>query len=140
MSSLNLTIDQIKHVAELLMGAAYADGEYDGHEAEAIGDALRKLVPDHELPVEVTGHLARFDIDEFDIATAVNAMGSLDNDTKVGIVSLVSDITDADGVHDLAESEYIHDVAQALGIDEKHYDHHTIELIEVATPPPIPGQ
>lgn len=138
MSTLNLTTEQIKHVAALLMGAAYADGDYDGHEAEAIGDILRGLVPDGELPVEVTGHLARFDIDEFDVVATCAALALDDQQAKLDVITLVSRVTDADGVHDLSESEYIEAVAAALGVDESLVDDHTIELIELSSPPPIP--
>ncbi len=135
---MNLTIEQTKGLAELLMGAAYADGVYDGHEAEAIGDILRGLFPHEELPVEVTSHLATFDIDDFDLTNTCASMEPLGEEAKHKLLGLLSRVTDADGVHDLAETEYLHEVAQAFGLDEDEYDHHTIELIEIGTPPPIP--
>ena len=138
MSTLNLTTPQIQAVAELLLGAAHADGEYDGHEAEVIGDVLRGLGPEEDLPPEVSGHLARFDIEGFQIEEACSRLSMIRDDDKLGVLALIHEVTDADGVHDLAESEYIHQVAEALGVDEDEVRDHTIELIEVAGPPPIP--
>lgn len=142
MSQLSLTTTQVKYVAELLMGAAFADGDYDGHEAETIGDILRGLVPNAELPDEVTAHLARFDIDEFDAANAAAALELGTDEERLGVLSLVNQVADADGVHDLAETEYLHKLAGIFGVAEESYDEHTIEVLEISElpkPPPIPG-
>ena len=66
-SSLKLDTTQLKHLAGLLMGMAYADGDYDGDEAKTIGTILRELIPGHELPSEVTSYLARFNFETLDI-------------------------------------------------------------------------
>lgn len=138
MSTLSLTLTQICHVAELLLGAANADGDFDGHEAEAIGDILRDLVPGGSLPHEVTGHLARFDVDDLEVAKATAALLTLSVADREAILGLIVKVVEADEVHDLAEDEFIHEVAIALGVDETHYTQYTIDMIEVV-PPPLPG-
>ena len=138
--TLILDTEQLKFLAELLLGAAYADGEYDGHEAEAIGDILRKQVRDGELPVEVTGHLAGFDVDEWSVAAACSALGLEGSEQRRAVLQLISEVTHADDVLDHDESEYIRVVGEALGATPSEYEDLTFELtIEVGSPPPIPG-
>lgn len=142
MTTLNLSLQQVCHVAELLLGAAHADDDFDGHEAEAIGDILRSLVPGGELPVEVTRHLASFDLDEFDAEATCSHFAQLDEAARQGILSLVVKVTEADGVHDLSESDYIHRIAEAFGVDQTHYSQFTVDIIEIehTPPPPLPPQ
>ncbi len=140
MDSIELGVEQLKALAELLIGAAYADDDYDGHEAESIGDILRSLVPDGELPMEITGHLAMFDIDTFALDDACARL-ALDGSTqRRAILRLISEVTHADDVLDLAESEYIKRAGQALGASPEEYEDLTFDLVAIAvTPPPVPG-
>ena len=139
MSMLSLSLPEICHVAELLLGAAHADGEFDGHEAEAIGEILRQLVPDATLPVEVTGHLAQFDVDDLDVTQTARELRSMSEQERLAILNLVVRVVDADQVHDMREDDYIERVAIALGVDAKHYEQFIVEIIEI-TPPPLPPQ
>ena len=131
---------QLKHLAELLLGAAYADGDYDGHEAEAIGGILRAQVRDGELPEEVTGHLASFDIDTFSVDTAAQGMGLEGAEQRRAVLQLISEVTHADDVLDHDESEFIRVVGRALGAAPEEYEDFTFDLvtIQVTSPPPIP--
>ncbi len=138
MSTLSLTIPQVCQVAELLLGAANADGDFDGHEAEVIGDILRSLVTGGALPSEVTGHLAQFDVDEMQINSSTEELRGLSEANREAILGLVVKVVEADEVHDLAEDEYIHQVAEALDVDETHYTQYTVDLIEII-PPPLPA-
>lgn len=137
MSTLSLTLTQVCHVAELLLGAANADGDFDGHEAETIGDILRSLVSDGSLPSEVTGHLAKFDVDELDVAKTCGELNGLSEGDREAILGMVVRVVEADEVHDFAEDEFIHVVANALHVDETHYTQYTVDLIEIV-PPPLP--
>lgn len=140
MDSISLDIEQLKALAELLIGAAYADDDYDGHEAESIGDILRSLVPDGELPMEITGHLAMFDIDTFALGDACTRLGLQDATERRAILRLISEVTHADDVLDLAESEYIKRAGEALGASPEEYEDLTFDLVAIAvTPPPVPG-
>lgn len=141
MSTLSLNLSQICHVAELLLGAANADGDFDGHEAETIGDILRSLVPGQALPGEVTSHLAQFDVDELDLAASTAPLRALSEASREAILNLVVKVVDADEVHDMAEDHYIQQVAEALGVDDAHADQFTVDIIEITdlpTPPPLP--
>ena len=141
MSTLSLNLSQICHVAELLLGAANADGEFDGHEAETIGDILRSLVSGEALPSQVTSHLAQFDVDELDVETSAAPLLALSEESREAILHLVVKVVDADEVHDMAEDHYIKQVANALDVDDSHVDQFTVDIIEITeipTPPPVP--
>ena len=137
----DLTTSHLQAIAELLMGTAYADGDYDGHEAEQIGETLRELVAGQSLPPEVTRHLAAFDIDDFHMESSCAPLLGLDTLTKLAILRCVSTIAEADGVHALAETEFIQQLAKALGLDPKDVSDLTVEVVELKqapTPPPLP--
>ncbi len=138
-TKLHLNVDQLAALAELLMGAAYADGDYDGHEAEMIGDTLRALTPSHELPEQVTGRLARFDEATFDPTLACQTLGLNDATQRQAVLALVSKVIEADGVHDLAETAYLERVGHALGASEEELAEHILEIILEDGPPPLPG-
>ncbi len=135
-----LDTQQLKHLAELLLGAAYADGDYDGHEAEAIGDILRGQVHDGELPAAVTGHLAGFDIDELVVEDAAAGLALGEANERRAVLQLISEVTHADDVLDHEESEFIRVVGRALGAAPEEYEDLTFDLvtIQVSSPPPIP--
>lgn len=135
-----LDTQQLKHLAELLLGAAYADGDYDGHEAEAIGGILRAQVREGELPEEVTGHLAAFDIDAFSVDEAAKGMSLDGAEQRRAVLQLISEVTHADDVLDHDESEFIRLVGRALGAAPDEYEDLTFDLvtIQVTSPPPIP--
>jgi len=137
--TLKFNIDQLKILSELLLGAAHADGDFDGHEAETIGDILRSHVPDGELPPEVTRHLAHFDVESFDLSLACALLGVTSAEERRGVLRLVSEVTHADDVLDMAESEYIIQVAKALGARTEEYEDLTFELLPIeVVPPPLP--
>lgn len=136
-TSLKLDTTQLKHLAGLLMGMAYADGDYDGDEAMTIGTILRELIPGQELPSEVTSYLARFDIATLNIPDSCQALLPLNKAERGQLLGLISRVADADGVHDLEETAYIQAVGEALGASPGEYERWTIELI-FPEPPPLP--
>ena len=141
MTTMRWTIEQIKAVAELLMGAAHADGDYDGLEAEQIGDLLRGLFSQSEMPTELTSHLARFEVDRLDVQACAARFEGESETSRVGVIDLLATLADADGVYDMKEDEFIKQVASALALSEESYEHHTIDVIEVMDahqPPPVP--
>ncbi|MEM1349593.1 MAG: TerB family tellurite resistance protein [Myxococcota bacterium] len=137
--TLRFNIDQLKILSELLLGAAHADGDFDGHEAETIGDILRAHVPEEELPHEVTRHIAHFNAESFDLELACTLLGVSSSGERRGVLRLVSEVTHADDVLDLAENEYIVQVAKALGASPEEYEDLTFEILPIeVVPPPLP--
>jgi len=135
-ATLRLNTRQLKSLAELLLGAAHADGHFDGLEAGEIGDILHEVV-DGDLPSEVSMHLSRFDMDEFSIEASCEAMNLTTDEDRRAFVSLVTRVTEADSLHDLAETDYIRRVVDAIGGDVAAYEEHMFDVV-VVKPPPMP--
>lgn len=138
-TTLKLDTTQLTELAGLLMGMAFADGDYDGEEAKTIGLTLRELLmAGEELPSEVTSYLARFDIERFDPTQACHSLMPLTLPERALVLSMISRVADADGVLDLGESEYLEAVAKTLGAKPAEYTQWTIEVLTGASPPPLP--
>lgn len=137
MNTLKIDSDQLSTLAEVLLGAAYADADYDGREAEVITSILSELVKDGRLPDEVEMKLTSFNEDSFDVE---GACGTLNFNAKQrhAVFGLLARVVEADDVHDLSESMYITRVAKALGAKPEEYSEYVVEFIEV-TPPPLPN-
>jgi uncharacterized tellurite resistance protein B-like protein len=125
---LELGTEQLKRLAELLMGAAHADGDYDGDEAEAIGDILHELMEGVPVPNAVTAHLARFDVDTLDIPAACALLRSSERPARRAILALISHVLDADGMLTDEESDYIKRIGQAIGAHIDEYRDLTLDL------------
>lgn len=138
-ATLNLDTEQLKAVAEILAGAAWADDQYHGLEAETISRIISEHADDEYIASNVKQHLGAFDKDAFDVADACSRVG-LDSDAdRAALIALVARVTDADFTHDFAESDYIASVAAALGLDESSYKEHTVEVVKVAFSIPKPA-
>ena len=134
---LELNEEQLKRLAELLMGAAHADGDYDGDEAEAIGDVLHELMEGMAVPNAVTAHLARFDVEALDLEAACAPLRFGEAPARRALLALISHVLDADGILTTEESEYIKRVGQAIGAQPAEYRDLTLELT-IVVPPPLP--
>ena len=127
---------QLLAVVDLLMGAAYADGEFDGMEAGEISDILHELIGD--LPATVSMRLAQFDSESFSLKKSCAPLISLELEARRKIMGLIAQVTASDGVHDFSESEYLRWVMEELGCDLTAFDDHTFD-IEIVSPPPLPS-
>lgn len=127
--------NQLISMVDLLMGAAYADGEFDGMEAGEISDILHELIG--ELPSSVSMRLAQFESSAFSLKKACAPLASLDEETLRGVVGLIARVTASDGVHDFTESEYLRWVMEELGCDVTTFEDHTFD-VEIVSPPPLP--
>lgn len=131
-ATLNLDTEQLKAVAEILAGAAWADDQFHGLEAETISKILTECADDEVAAEHARAHLSEFDRDAFDIDDAVERLGLESDPERAALLALVARVTDADFTHDFAESDYIESVASSLGVDESVYKSHTVEEIKVA--------
>lgn len=133
---LSLELEGLKQLADLLLGAAYSDGQFDGFEAGEISDILDE-VADGELPVEVSKHLSGFNPDSFSVEDACEAMDLSTEEERQAVVALVTRVTEADSLHDLGETAYLRRVINALGGDASEYEAHLFDVV-VIKPPPTP--
>ena len=142
MSEKQMSDADLKHIADLLMGAAHADGRYESREADAIRDVLRDLVQDDLLPHELYSYLDQFDVESFDLKKCCEAL-KLDSPPKRRfMLKLVARVTEEDEIHDLDETAYIKQVARCIGAVPEEYADLTVEFSsgqdEGSTPPPVP--
>jgi len=140
--------DRIDAIADLLLGAAYADDHLNDRERSTIRDLLGTLIGDTELSASLGTRIDGFDPGSFDLASCAAAFASDSAKDKRKLLELVAAVHDADHVLDLAENDYLKSVAHAVGVGEGELDGLVLQ-VEVedlrgglsklrATPPPIP--
>lgn len=142
MSEKLISDEDLKHIADLLMGAAHADGRYEHKEADAIKDVLKDLVQEEVLPHDLYAYLDEFEADTFDLKSTCEAL-QLDAPAKRRfMLKLIARVTEGDEIHDLDETTYIKRAAAAMGASPEDYKDLTVEFTsgadEGSTPPPIP--
>jgi uncharacterized tellurite resistance protein B-like protein len=135
-------------IADLLMGAAYADRKLDGRELEAVKKLMADLMSVETIPGEIAQRLEEFDPKSFDAAAAAKALEIQDDDEKLKVVELIATVTEADEEIDLDENDYLEDVARALDMPRHTYSDLAIEVMSIEdikstgkkllNPPPIP--
>jgi uncharacterized membrane protein YebE (DUF533 family) len=139
--------DRIFPLCELLLGAAYADGELHAKEKTEIRALLVELAGEPRIEVEAC--IGSFEPDKFDLSTVV---GTFKNDSEAErqkLLLLVSTVIEADDTIDFAENEFLRDLATALALPDSALAGLTVdvEIEEVRetfntvrkSPPPIPA-
>lgn len=135
-------------LADLMMGAAYADERLRGKEVHAIRGKLAELLGAERIPVELDGRLAAFDPASFGLERTVAAMPALDEAAGRQVLELVVAVHEADGVLDLDEDAYLVRLATALGLPRSVWADLSLEVEShdaareprgPSKPPPVPG-
>ncbi len=138
--------DHTEAIADLLMGAAYADRYLDGREFDIVRQTLQRATGRGVLSAALEARLRNFDPQAHDVKATVASMTGLSDDDKRHLLELVVTVHDADEVWDLDEDAYLKEVAAALGVDEEAY--HDLHVGEVSVealggglmPPPLPPE
>lgn len=138
--------DRIFPLCELLLGAAYADGEFHKSEDTEIRSLLIELAG--EMRIEVEACIQSFEPNKFDISSVVGVFRDDSEEERRKLLLLVATVIEADEEIDLAENEYLRRLASALVLPESALDGLIvdIEIEEVKEtfeavrkgPPPIP--
>lgn len=136
----------VPFVADLLMGAAYADERLRGQEALTIRRTLAALVGGPRIPKELERRLATFDPTGFDVDLTVAAMPKLSPEAARRVLELVAAVNNADGELDLEEDRYLQRVATALGLPRREWSDLTLDVESghdeearpSRKPPPVP--
>jgi uncharacterized tellurite resistance protein B-like protein len=139
--------DRIYPLCELLLAAAYADGELQPQEATEIRALLIELAG--ESRVEVEACIASFEPAKFDLGSTVGYFRDDSPEQREKLLLLASKVVDADDVVDLGENEYLRQLATALALPssalaglaleiEAEELHDTFEEVRRPSPPPIP--
>ncbi len=141
--------DQLMPIlADLLMGAAYADDKLRKREAEAVRDKLRSFLDLDELPPNLEERLQAFDPATFDLKATAQELLLETPSRRRKILELVAAVHDADEELDLDEDEYLRDLGEAMGLNESEYADLKLEILsvesvrqsltELTSPPPLP--
>ena len=107
--------DRIGPLCDLLLGAAYADSQFEDREDEAVRAVLAELAGD-DLPVELEAQMNQFDPDKFDVVKTAAAFKNDPIADRGRVLAFVAKINDADDEVDFAEDEYLRKVCDALGL------------------------
>jgi len=132
---------QLESIADILMGAAHADGTLEGVESEAVRRILRELT-EAEIPSDLGARLDSFDPASFDLQAAADKLEITEPEDRRWLFNLVSTVIESNESHDLDESDYIRTLGEALGAACSEYSDLTVEIISVTgkrkQPPPLP--
>ena len=110
-------VEQLALLGEIMMGAAYADGDKAGIEVVAICEQLKEFVEAELLPKAVKRRLDHFDPARFDVEEACEGLAVSDEQDRLAVIRLVATVTGADSVMYEAEVNYLRRVAVALGLN-----------------------
>jgi uncharacterized tellurite resistance protein B-like protein len=113
--------DRIEIVADLLMGAAHADGRLEGMETATVKRLLREILAVPTLPMDLEFRLDEFNPKTFDLGEAGAAFVNESDVEKRHLLELLSTVSGTDGEFDLAEDAYVRRVGLAIGLPESHY-------------------
>jgi uncharacterized tellurite resistance protein B-like protein len=136
-------------IADLLMGAAFADSRLDGREYEAVKALLAGVMGLDAIPEEMEKRLKAFEPKTFDPEGAAASLMLTEEAEKRHLIELIAAVNDADDELDLDEHDYLTRVADAVGLAREGYDDLTMEVLSVenlqeagkellAPPPPPP--
>ncbi len=112
-------VPRVSALADLLLGAALADRDYDEEEFVAVASTLMKVLGVVALPDEVQAHMRAFDPDALDIAAAVGRLGITSDRDKLALAKVVAKVIHADQVVHEAEKAYIHQVGRVLALADE---------------------
>lgn len=122
--------EELGTIADLLLGAAAADGLYDRVEIDVVVDALCELGGLDELPDDLVEHLKAFDPDAFDLERTCARIDAETPEKRRSLLQLIAKVTEADEIHDLDEEHYIIRAARALGAPPEEYGDLTYDLAQ----------
>lgn len=108
--------DRIFPLCELLLGAAYADGELHANEKTEIRALLVELAGEQR--VEVEACIASFEPDKFKPSSVIGIFQGDSEAERQKLLLLVSTVIEADETIDLAENEYLRALATALALPD----------------------
>lgn len=114
--------DRIGPIADLFLGAMYADNRFEETEKKAVRRLLCDLIVRPELPPELERRIEEFDPSRFDLGATARDFISDPPMNRRRLLELVAQLCVADGELDLEEDDYLHRLARALGMQPIEYE------------------
>ena len=118
---MNTKDNRLIPIADVLLGAAYADGALDAAELLEARRILADLHHGTELPAEVERHITSFDPSKFDLASAAAAFKNDSPQRKRRLLEMVATMREADGEFDFAEDDYLCALGDAIGVPREDF-------------------
>jgi uncharacterized tellurite resistance protein B-like protein len=122
--------DRLPLVADLLMGAAYADDRLDGEEKDAVRRLLRELLEVATLPMDLDFRVNEFDPKGFDRAATAASFAGDPPAIKRRLLELIAAVHVADGEIDFAEDDYLRAVGEGLGLPPEAFKELVVDVVE----------
>lgn len=120
--------DRIAEIADLLLGAAYADQQLHGHETQAVRRLLSDVLEEGVLPGELEKRISSFKPESFDLAATAAVFKGDSAASKRRLLELVVAVHEADEELDLDEDDYVKRLAAALGLPASAYADLTLDI------------
>ncbi len=130
LASKKLSKRETELLADLLMGAAYADDRLENEEQKAVVKILREMTSAQMLPVWLMNHLSRFDPKSFNAESTARELGVSGGQEAKILLGLLVRVTEADDVHDMDEGSYLLKVAKAVNAPADVIDNLTVEVLD----------
>jgi len=111
-------VAELAALAELMLGAAFADGKASWPERSALAGELVAFTGHKELPAAVKARIEQFDAATFDLAATCQRLAPPTKDDRVALLGLVARVTDADAELHPAERAYLQRVATLIGASD----------------------
>ncbi len=132
---------ELELIADLLMAAAYADGQLDGIEVKTVLSIVVELLDGGDVPAALIERLNAFDPASFELEAACAGLGLTEREQKRALLGLLARISEADEIHDLDEGAFICQVAEQIDADEAIIEGlaGAVSVAPSPKPPPVPG-
>lgn len=103
-------------VFDILMAAAYADGQICKREQRAIRHIAQRLLDVDQIPGWLEERLQTFDPEKFDLDRTIQALTDLLPEHRRHVIELVREVCDANNAYDIEEERYLLGVVFALSL------------------------
>jgi uncharacterized tellurite resistance protein B-like protein len=110
-------VQELAALGQLMLGAAWSDGDKHAVEIVAIAEQLKEFVDSPELPPHVVDCMDNFDPATFDVAVACKGLRFESDADRLGVLKLLARIAGADRYLHPGEMDYLKRFATAAGLD-----------------------
>ena len=107
---------RLRALADILLGAAYADGDLTESEQIEVGARLLKAMGETHLSKDLEGEIARFDPKRFELPLALSELGLDDKHERIELITDVAAVISADSAVETHERIYLWRLAAMLAI------------------------
>lgn len=138
-------LEELGAIADLLMGAAHADGRLEPEELDSVREIIGALAEEQDVREQLLARAERFDPQTHDVEACCRRIPLSSARACRSLLVLIGRVVDADGVEDFAESSYLRQVADLIGIDPRDTGDLISDIVSVdgetapPAPPPVPG-